>query len=146
MDKERVKLTICGNDYVIYTSEEPEYVKNLGAELDETITKIMNENNCLSVTQAAILASLNYADEAAKATSDADNLRSQIKEYLEDSQRSKLEAEVARKELENLRKERDNSNKKPFWKRLGRKFMFSKKKWSGIITFKSTRIWTINFV
>ncbi|NLL63714.1 MAG: cell division protein ZapA [Ruminococcaceae bacterium] len=105
MEKNKVKLTICGNEYYIVTDNDPKYVSDLGNALDETLTKILNENPRLSMTQAAILASLDYADVAKKASDTADNLRSQIKEYLEDSARYKMEAEVSRRDVERLNKE-----------------------------------------
>ena len=54
---------------------------------------------------AAVLAALDYCDEAVKATESADNLRSQIKDYLEDSSQARMEAEEARREIEKLKKE-----------------------------------------
>lgn len=116
MDKVRVTLNICGNDYNITTDEDAAYVEKLGARLDEDLTKIIKDNSRLSITQAAILAALDYADEASKATATADNLRGQIKEYLEDSARYKMEAEVAKREVERLQREMKSKdgNKKPF--------------------------------
>ncbi len=105
MEKNKVKLSICGNDYFITTDDDPKYVMELGNALDEKLSKIVHENSRLSITQAAILASLDYADVAKKASDTADNLRSQIKEYLEDSARYKMEAEVARRDVERLNKE-----------------------------------------
>ena len=105
MEKNKVKLSIAGSDYYVTTDDDPKYVLDLGNSLDETLSKIIAGNSRLSVTQAAILASLEYADEARKATETADNLRSQIKEYLEDSARYKMEAEVAKRDVERLTKE-----------------------------------------
>lgn len=105
MEKNKVKLTICGNDYYIYSEDDPKYVSELGNDLDEKLSKLVHENSRLSITQAAILTSLDYADEAKKAIDSADNLRSQIKEYLEDSARYKMEAEVARRDIERLNRE-----------------------------------------
>ncbi len=105
MEKQKVKLNIGGNDYVINTDEDPKYVQALGDELDDTLSKILSGNSRLSMTQAAILAALDYADSAKKANEAADNLRGQIKEYLEDSARYKMEAEVARRDVDRLNKE-----------------------------------------
>ena len=105
MEKNKVKLSIAGSDYYITTEDDPKYVLKLGNNLDETINKIVRENGRLSITQAAILASLDYADAAKKAIDTADNLRSQIKDYLEDSARYKMEAEVAKRDVERLNKE-----------------------------------------
>lgn len=105
MEKTRVKLNICGNEYIITTDEDPKYVQAIGDELDDSISKIIHDNGRLSITQAAILAALEYADTARKANETADNLRGQIKEYLEDSARYKMEAEVARRDVDRLNKE-----------------------------------------
>ena len=82
MEKTRVKLNICGNDYYINTDEDPKYVQELGEELDEALTRITHDNHRLSQTQAAILCALDYADQAKRANDTADNLRNQIKDYL----------------------------------------------------------------
>ena len=66
---------------------------------------ILEGNQRVSTTMAAVLCALSYADECRKANDTSDNLRSQIKEYLEDSQRSRLEADEAKREVERLRRE-----------------------------------------
>ena len=65
----------------------------------------VNPTQCEAVTMAAVLAALDYCDEAVKATESADNLRSQIKDYLEDSSQARMEADEARRENEKLKKE-----------------------------------------
>ena len=105
MEKNKVKLCICGADYYITTDDDIKYIQTLGDELDLKITKLMRENSRISVTQAAVLAALEHADAAKKAEQTADNLRSQIQEYLEDAARAKTNAEVSRREAERLGKE-----------------------------------------
>ena len=114
MEKENVVVHIAGNDYTILTDEEPTYVLALAGTLDKDISDIVKSNRRLSMTQAAILAALDYADKAAKESEAADNLRGQIKEYLEDSARYKMEAEVARRDVERLQKELQNAKKQSF--------------------------------
>ncbi len=105
MEKNRVRLSINGNDYFITTDDDVDYVADLGKELDETIRKLMKENSRLSITQAAILCALDYADFAKKAEISAENLRSQIQDYLEDAARARTDAEITRRESERLSKE-----------------------------------------
>ena len=105
MEKNKARLTICGADYFITTDDDVKYIQTLGDELDLKITKLMRENSRISVTQASVLAALEYADTAKKAEQTADNLRSQIQEYLEDAARAKTNAEVSRREAERLGKE-----------------------------------------
>ena len=108
MEKNKVRLSIGGADYTISTEDDPKYVMALGDELDSLLTRTLRENNRLSVTQAAILLALDYADQCKKAEISADNLRSQIKEYLEDASRAKMDAEIARREVERLTRELQN--------------------------------------
>lgn len=105
MEKNKVKLTICGAEYVIASGEESKYMIELGNEVDEKITSILRQNPRISVTQAAVLAALEFADAEKKATSDAEKLRSSIQEYLEDSSRDKLNCEIATREADRIAKE-----------------------------------------
>ena len=105
MEKNKVKLTICGAEYVIASGEENKYMIELGNEVDEKITSILRQNPRISVTQAAVLAALEFADAGKKATSDAEKLRSSIQEYLEDSSRDKLNCEIATREADRIAKE-----------------------------------------
>ncbi len=105
MEKNKVKLTICGAEYVIASGEENKYMIELGNEVDEKITSILRQNPRISVTQAAVLAALEFADAEKKATSDAEKLRSSIQEYLEDSSRDKLNCEIATREADRIAKE-----------------------------------------
>ena len=114
MEKEIVVIHVAGSEYSIRTEEDPAYVEALAETLDQDITAIVQANRRLSMTQAAILAALDYADKAAKESEAADNLRNQIKEYLEDSARYKMEAEVARRDVERLQKELAERKRQPF--------------------------------
>lgn len=105
MEKNKVKLTICGAEYVIASGEENKYMIELGNEVDEKITSILRQNPRISVTQATVLAALEFADAEKKATSDAEKLRSSIQEYLEDSSRDKLNCEIATREADRIAKE-----------------------------------------
>ncbi len=105
MELNKVKLTIKGTDYLISTDDDIEYAQMLGAELDEKLTKMMRDNSRLSVTQAAVLCALEFQDSAKKSEESADNLRSQIQDYLEDAARARTDAEISRREAERLGKE-----------------------------------------
>lgn len=101
----RVRLNICGSEYSVITDDSEEYIISVGQEVDKRIKTTMNDNPRLSLTMAAILSALSYCDECRKANESADNLRTQIKDYLEDSSKARLEADDARKEAERLKRE-----------------------------------------
>lgn len=108
MEKNKVNLRICGNSYSILTEDEPEYVEELGALIDKEMKSIGQEVPSLSMAQCAVLVALDQADACKKATASADNLRAQIKDYLEDSARARMEVDVARREIERLNREISN--------------------------------------
>ena len=105
MEKNRVNLRICGISYTIVTEDDTEYVEELGELIDKEMKSINNASPTLSTTQCAVLVALDQADACKKATASADNLRAQIKDYLEDSARARMEVDVARREIERLNKE-----------------------------------------
>ena len=109
MIKNRVKLTIGGAEYAIVTEDDIAYVTELGAELNEALENTMRENPRISTTQAAVLVALQYADEFKKANISSDNLRSQIKDYLDDAASAKSKADWARHEAENAKRELEAS-------------------------------------
>lgn len=105
MIKNRIKLTIGGAEYPIITEDDPKYVAELGAELDTALKDTLKDNRSISTTQAAVLLALQYADSYKKAVGSADNLRSQIKDYLDDAASAKSKADWSRHEAETAKRE-----------------------------------------
>lgn len=105
MPASKVRLEICGSNYVISTTDTEEYTLSLAEKLDKQMNEFLASTPSASVTSAAVLCALSYLDELEKSSASADNMRSQIKDYLEDAAKAKLEAEEARRELERLRRE-----------------------------------------
>ena len=104
-EKNRVELKIYGNTYTILTEDDAEYVEELGELINKEMHAVSNESPTLSQTQCAVLVALDQADACKKANSEAVNLRAQIKDYIEDAARAKLEVDVARREIERLNRE-----------------------------------------
>lgn len=98
----KVKLTICGSNYIVSTTDSEEYVNQLAERLDTDMTEIMTQNPSASVAASAVISALSYLDELNKNASSTDNMRAQIKDYLEDAAKAKLEAENARRQVEKL--------------------------------------------
>ena len=99
----KVRLTICGSSYVVNTTESEDYMLNLAARLNMDMNEMMNASNTVSVTTAAVMTALSYRDELEKASGSADNMRRQIKDYLEDAASAKMAAEELRRENTLLR-------------------------------------------
>ena len=105
MAANRVKLTICGANYVIVSEDEESYVQELGTRLDEEMNELMTKNQAISVTGAAVLKALDYLDELRKATMSADNMRGQVRDYLEDAAKARLATQEAQQEIAQLRRQ-----------------------------------------
>ena len=105
MGKNKVRLSLFGTDYIITSDEEESYVRRIGDEVEKRLTANMQQNTRISVLMSAVLTALDYCDEAKKANQSADNLRSQIKDYLEESAKARMEAGEARREIENMKRE-----------------------------------------
>ncbi len=100
MEKIRVKLHIGGIDYYITTDETVEYTTTLGDKIDKRMTEILRSNSLITANQAAVLTALELADELEKTNSSTDNLRAQIKEYLDEANKAKKERDFYKRELE----------------------------------------------
>ena len=112
MELTKVRLQIAGSNYVISTTDSESYVHELAERLDKDMKDILESAPSASVTQAAVLAALDYLDELQKSTGSVDNMRRQIKDYLEDASRARMEVDVARREIERLNREISNLREK----------------------------------
>ncbi len=108
MAANKIKLTICGANYVVMSEESEEYIQELAARLDEDMNNLMSNIPSASVAAAAIVTALGYLDELKKAENGADNMRSQVHEYLEDASKARMEALDASRRLAALQKELDS--------------------------------------
>ena len=108
MATSKVRLNICGSSYVVYTSESEDYMQNLADRLNLDMNEMMASSNSVSITTAAVMTALNYRDELEKASGSADNMRRQIKDYLEDAASAKMAAEEVRRENAALKRRIDD--------------------------------------
>ena len=91
--------------YAIATTDPEKYILSLAKKLDEDITKLLDDNANLSVTKAAVFCAMDYLDEYRKSTGSAENMRSQIQDYIADATRAKLAEDKVKAENEVLRRE-----------------------------------------
>lgn len=94
----RVTISICGESYTLLAEESPSYMQRVGQYVDAKMSDTL-KNAKVGRTDAAVLTAVNLADELMKAQQAADNLRQQVKEYLDEASRAKTEASDLRREL-----------------------------------------------
>jgi cell division protein ZapA len=102
--KNRYTVSIAGSDYTVMASESEEYVKRVAEYVDQKMQEVLKAGN-ISVMMASVLTSVNICDECFKAKQNSENMRSQLKAYVADASRAKVELNEAHREIERLKTE-----------------------------------------
>ena len=101
----KVRVTIAGAPYAIATTDTESYITSLAKKLDEDITKLLDDNGNLSLSKAAVFCAMDYLDEYRKSAGSAENMRSQIQDYIADAAKAKLAEDKVRAENEVLQRQ-----------------------------------------
>ena len=96
--KNRVAVTIAGQEYTLVGTEDAGYTEKVAAHVDEKVREVMVSAR-VSLVDGAVLAAVNIADEYFKEVEAAENLRRQLKEYLEEATKLKMELSGAKREI-----------------------------------------------
>lgn len=99
----KVKVMICGKEYSLQTDETPEYVLGLSRQLNRRIDTLVSSSDNISTNAATALVAISYMDELEKANANIDNIRTQIKDYVDEAGRARLEREDALKQVADLK-------------------------------------------
>ena len=94
----RVIINICGEDYAFVAEESAEYMQKVGKHVSEKMSEILN-NAKVGRTDAAVLAAANITDELYKSHIAAEQLRGQIKGYLDEAARAQNEVSELKREV-----------------------------------------------
>ena len=94
----RITVNICGEDYTLVAEENTAYMEQVASLVDKKMTEIIAGAK-VGRGDAAVLAAVNLADELLKSEQTAENLRRQLKEYLEEATKTKLELSEAKREI-----------------------------------------------
>lgn len=94
----KVTMNICGQEYTLVADESAAYMEKVGALVDERMRQVLDALH-VSQTDAAVLAAVNLADELLKNQAAAENLRRQVKNYLDEATQVKNEASELKRQL-----------------------------------------------
>ena len=94
----RVKVVLCGREYVLQTEDAPSYVYQLAKNLEKRISDITEENPRVSAHSAVMMVALSTMDELTKANNSIEVIRSQVKEYVDEAGKARLERDAALRE------------------------------------------------
>lgn len=105
--RNRVKVTVCGKEYALQTEESASYLIGLARKLDKQINDITEGGDSISMVAATVLAALSALDGAEKANESIDNIRTQIKDYVDEAGRARLERDKAVEQAASLKKQNE---------------------------------------
>ncbi len=101
----RLTATIGGTSYTLVSEDSLSHMRDLAAKVDADITAIMQENNFMSTTMAAVLAAVQNADVATKESRAAKDLRVKLKKLVDQNETLADELAAAKEEAARLREE-----------------------------------------
>ena len=103
----RVVISICGEEYTLVADETPSYMQKVGGYVSDKMTDVMNAAK-VGRTDAAVLTAVNLTDELFKAQAAAEQLRGQIKGYLDEASKAQAEVSELKREIFRLQQRLDS--------------------------------------
>lgn len=103
--KNKVTVTIADQQYTLIADQDAAAVERIAAHVDARVSEVMNGSH-LSLADGAVLAAMNIAEEYFKEQEASENLRRQLKEYLEEGAKVKQELSEAKREIFRLQNKR----------------------------------------
>lgn len=103
----RVVISICGEEYTLVADETPSYMQKVGSYVSGKMTDVMNAAK-VGRTDAAVLTAVNLTDELFKSQTAAEQLRGQIKGYLDEASKAQAEVSELKREVFRLQQRLDS--------------------------------------
>ena len=94
----KINVNLAGMDFSIISNDDAAYVRKVTDHVNQAIYEL-TENYHISLLHAALMTALNLGDDSFKAMDSAENLRGQLRNYLEESSRMKLELADVKRQL-----------------------------------------------
>ena len=96
--KNKITVSIAGQEYTMVAAEGEDYVRRVAGHVDNKVQEVLSSGRA-SLVESVVLAALNIADEYYKEQEASENLRRQLKEYLEEGTKLKMELSEAKREI-----------------------------------------------
>ena len=106
----RVTINICGEEYTFIADESATYMQKVGTYVGDKMSEVLNGAK-VGRTDAAVLTAANIADELFKAQEANQQLRGQIKGYLDEAGKAQAEVSELKRELFRLQQRLDQKHR-----------------------------------
>ena len=107
----RVVITICGDEYTFVAEESATYMQRVGAYVGDKMQEVLDSAK-VGRTDAAVLTAANITDELFKAQAASEQLRSQIKGYLDEAGKAQAEVSELKREVFRLQQKLDVAHRR----------------------------------
>ncbi len=98
-------VSVGGIDITIQTDEDRGYIQKLASKVDEKVLSYLRMGAKVTVAQAAVLTAMELCDEFEKNNAAVENMRAQMRGYIEDSIRAAADRDRYKAELDRTRNE-----------------------------------------
>ena len=105
MEMNKIEVKINNIEYTLVTNEQEEYVQRVALLVNKKMSKLVEQNPQLSTAMAAVLTSVNLADDYLKSEEVLDNLRVEINKYMDEARTATKELDEKRLEVETLKED-----------------------------------------
>ena len=103
--RNKITVNIAGQSYTLVAAEDAAYMEKVASHVDAKIQEVL-ETSKVSLMDGAMLGALNIADEYFKEVEASENLRRQLKEYLEEATKLKMELSEAKRDIFKLQNQK----------------------------------------
>ncbi len=100
----RIVINICGEEYTFVSDDSPAYLERVANHVSHHMTEIL-ESARVGRTDAAVLAAANITDELYKCQQAGEQLRGQIKAYLDQAAQAQHEVSELKREVFRLQQQ-----------------------------------------
>ena len=106
MEKNKITVFVAGHKLTLITEESEKYVTDIASKVETTINSLFSASN-MSKEKCAVMAALDFCDDEFKSRAALNEIKEQIKDYIEDSANLRAEIETLKAENERLKGEKE---------------------------------------
>ena len=106
MEKNKITVFVSGHKLTLITEESEKYVTDIASKVETTINSLFSASN-MSKEKCAVMAALDFCDDEFKSRMTLNEVKEQIKEYIEDTAKLRAENEALKAEIEKLKGEKE---------------------------------------
>lgn len=110
MDKNRIKVSINGVEYILKSSEDEEYVQRVAILVDKNMREAAQSNSKLSTAMIGVLTAINFADRCIKAETELETVKSsydaadkELHILRESKEETDIKLELLKEEIQRLK-------------------------------------------